>query len=111
MSELNKVASAINKQLHDEAVTKLLDKIASYTPEDQTTIREAILLVKQAEARGELSPQTAFSRLNLAHELAVAAAIEGDENFHKMAAQSYAAGELAGRLLTEYVEANSTNDG
>lgn len=108
MSELNKVATAINKKMHDEAFEGLLDKIATYPQEEQAAIKEGVALVKQAEANGEIAVQTPYSRLNMAHELVKAAAIEGDEEFRKEAAQAYAAGELAGNLLKKFVAENSS---
>lgn len=110
MSELNKVATAINKQLHDEAFNGLLDQISSYPAEEQAAIKEGVALVKQAEANQEIAVQTPYSRLNMAHELVKAAAIEGDESFRKEAAQAYAAGELAGNLLKLFVAENSADN-
>jgi len=107
MSDLNKIASTINKQLHDSNFESLLGQIGTYPAEEQAAIKEAAVLVKEAEAQGQLAPQTPFSRLNMAHELVKAAAIQGNTEFQKAAAQAHAAGELAGRLLTAYVEQNA----
>lgn len=110
MSDLNKVASQINKQLHDQNFEGLLSQIKGYPSEEQASIKEAVNLVKEAEQNGEIAAQTPFSRLNMAHEMVKAAAIQGNEAFQKEAAQAYAAGELAGRLLKAYVEQNSDSD-
>lgn len=108
MSDLNKIATAINKQLHDTNFESLLNTIGDYPTEEQAAIKEAVSMVKEAEEKGELAPQTPFSRLNMAHELVKAAAIQGNPEFQKEAAQAHAAGELAGRLLTSYVEQQKT---
>jgi len=107
MSDLNKIATAINKQIHDSNFESLLGQIGTYPAEEQAAVKEAAVMVKEAEAKGEIAPQTPFSRLNMAHELVKAAAIQGNEEFQKEAAQAHAAGELAGRLLTAYVEQNA----
>jgi acetylornithine deacetylase/succinyl-diaminopimelate desuccinylase-like protein len=107
MSDLNKIATAINKQLHDSNFEGLLNQIGTYPSEEQAAVKEAVVMVKEAESKGEIAQQTPFSRLNMAHELVKAAAIQGNEEFQKEAAQAHAAGELAGRLLTAYVEQNT----
>lgn len=107
MSDLKKIAEASLKDFHDQQCEALLTKIASYPAEERAAVINALELVKQAEASGEIEKQTKLGRLLTAHELAKGAAIAGNEELAKEAMESFNAGRLSGMLLRQKVAAEA----
>jgi len=101
MTTLTKIANELSQARHDQAYADLFETIRKYPKHEKVAVLHAAQQVVEAEGRGEIPPQTEFGRLHLANELTKAAAIAGNEEFRKEAANAFAAGQLAAILLQE----------
>ena len=104
MTDLQKIASATIDQFNQSQTESLLSQINQYPDEEKVAVANALELVKEAEANGEIQQQTGLGRLLIAMELAKSAAIAGNEELAKTAQEAYAAGRLAGVLLRQKSE-------
>lgn len=104
MTDLSKLAEDLSQNRHNQEFAELQNQVSKFPLHEKQAVLKAVGLVKEAEANNEIPTQTPFGRLNMAVELTKAAAISGNEEFQKEAANAFAAGQLAAVLLDEAIK-------